>query len=46
MVRPIRAAAAAAADPDAIALWAGTGYRACRVAPAADILADLWAAAV
>ena len=30
LVRPIRSAASAAGDPDGLALWAGTGFGACR----------------
>jgi NAD(P)H-dependent flavin oxidoreductase YrpB (nitropropane dioxygenase family) len=41
LTRPIRRAAAAAADPEAVNLWAGTGYRAARQAPAAEILSGL-----
>ena len=36
-VRPLRAAAAAAGDPDRVNLWAGTGHRHARSAPAAEI---------
>jgi nitronate monooxygenase len=41
LTRPLRTAAAAAADPDRVNLWAGTGYRAARQAPAAEILTSL-----
>ena len=41
MTKPIRAAAAALDDPQGISLWAGTGYRAARPGPAADIVAGL-----
>lgn len=41
LTAPIRAAAAAAGDPDAVHLWAGTGYAAARSAPAAELVADL-----
>lgn len=41
LTRPIRRAAAAAADPERVNLWAGTGFRAAREAPAADILRAL-----
>ncbi len=41
LTRPIRRAAAANADPERVNLWAGTGYRAAREAPAADILRSL-----
>ncbi|NLE96750.1 MAG: hypothetical protein GX596_02020 [Propionibacterium sp.] len=45
MTLPIRRAAAAAGDPDALALWAGTGWREAREAHAGDIVRDLWAEA-
>ncbi|WP_104179748.1 nitronate monooxygenase [Arthrobacter sp. B0490] len=38
---PLRAAAAAKNDLQALHLWAGTGYRTTRTGPAADIMADL-----
>lgn len=38
---PIRRAAAAAADPEHVNLWAGTGHRHVRAAPTADILRAL-----
>jgi nitronate monooxygenase len=41
LTRPIRRAAAAAGDPERINLWAGTGFRAARRAPAAEILQSL-----
>jgi nitronate monooxygenase len=41
LTRPLRRAAAAAADPERVNLWAGTGFRAARQAPAAVILGDL-----
>ena len=41
MTSPIRAAAAAAHDPQRLSLWAGTGYRLARAAPAATIVAHL-----
>ena len=41
LTRPIRRAAAAAGDPERVNLWAGTGYRAAREAPAAEILRSL-----
>jgi len=41
LTRPLRRAAAAVADPERVNLWAGTGYRAARQAPAAEILAAL-----
>jgi NAD(P)H-dependent flavin oxidoreductase YrpB (nitropropane dioxygenase family) len=41
LTRPIRRAAAAAVDPERVNLWAGTGFRAARRAPAAEILHGL-----
>jgi nitronate monooxygenase len=41
MTSPIRAAAAAAHDPQRLSLWAGTGYRLARAALAATIVAHL-----
>jgi nitronate monooxygenase len=41
LTRPLRRAAAGAADPERVNLWAGTGFRAARAAPAAEILAGL-----
>ncbi|TYB40769.1 nitronate monooxygenase [Micromonospora sp. AP08] len=41
LTRPLRVAAAGAGDADRLHLWAGTGWRGARSAPAADILADL-----
>jgi NAD(P)H-dependent flavin oxidoreductase YrpB (nitropropane dioxygenase family) len=41
LTRPIRRAAAAQADPERVNLWAGTGFRAARQAPAAEILRGL-----
>jgi nitronate monooxygenase len=41
LTRPLRRAAAAAADPERVNLWAGTGFRAARPGPAAEILAAL-----
>jgi len=37
LTAPLRAAAAAAADPHGLALWAGTGHRLVRARPAAEI---------
>ena len=37
LTAPLRAAAAAAADPHGMALWAGTGHRLVRARPAAEI---------
>lgn len=39
--RPLRAAAAAAGDPDRMSLWAGTGFRAASSRPAAEVIAWL-----
>ena len=39
--RPLRAAAAAGADPDRMSLYAGTGFRAASDRPAAEIIAQL-----
>lgn len=36
--RPIRAAAAAAADVDRMSLWAGQGYRAATTRPAGEVI--------
>jgi len=36
--RPLRAAAAAAGDPDRMSLWAGTGWRASTGRPAAEVV--------
>lgn len=41
LTRPIRAAAAAAGDPEAMALWAGTGHARAVRRPAAEVLATL-----
>ncbi|MDZ5443119.1 nitronate monooxygenase [Micromonospora sp. 4G57] len=41
LTRPLRKAAAEAGDADRLHLWAGTGWRGARAAPAADILAEL-----
>lgn len=41
LTRPMRSAAAAAGDASLLHLWAGTGWRAGRDAPIADILDDL-----
>lgn len=41
LTSPIRKAAAAAGDPEALHLWAGTGYRTARSEPTAAILARL-----
>lgn len=45
MTRPIRTAALAARDPQALSLWAGTTWRDAQPGPAADILRGLWTAA-
>jgi nitronate monooxygenase len=41
LTRPIRRVAAAKGDPERVNLWAGTGFRAARQAPAAEILGSL-----
>ncbi|WP_230379324.1 nitronate monooxygenase [Microbacterium sp. ZXX196] len=41
LTRGLRRAAGASGDPEALHLWAGTGYRAAVRAPAADIVASL-----
>jgi NAD(P)H-dependent flavin oxidoreductase YrpB (nitropropane dioxygenase family) len=41
LTSPLRKAAAAAGDPENVNLWAGTGYRAAREAPAGEILRSL-----
>jgi nitronate monooxygenase len=41
LTRPLRRAAAAAADPERVNLWAGTGFREAREAPVAEILSGL-----
>jgi nitronate monooxygenase len=41
LTAPLRAASAQQGDPEALNLWAGTGYTHCRVATAAAILDDL-----
>lgn len=41
MTGPIRVASTAAGDPQAVALWAGTGWRATRQGRAADIVSAL-----
>ena len=43
MTAPIRAAAAAAGDPQALNLWAGTAWRSIGAGPAADVVAALTA---
>lgn len=43
MTAPIRAAAAAAGDPQAVNLWAGTAWRGIDAGPAADVVAALTA---
>ncbi|GAA2060176.1 NAD(P)H-dependent flavin oxidoreductase [Williamsia deligens] len=42
---PLRRAATAAGDPHGVSLWAGTGHRAVRPGPAADIITELWSQA-
>jgi len=41
LTRPIRRAAGAAGDSERVNLWAGTGFRAARREPVADILRRL-----
>jgi nitronate monooxygenase len=41
LTSPIRKAAAAAGDPEAVHLWAGTGYRQAAASQAADVLRTL-----
>jgi nitronate monooxygenase len=41
LTKPLRAAAAAANDPEGMAMWAGTGYHRGRALPAADLMACL-----
>ncbi len=41
LTRPLRTAAARAGDADRLHLWAGTGWRAARAAPAAEIITEL-----
>ncbi|MEV6281323.1 nitronate monooxygenase [Kribbella sp. NPDC051770] len=41
LTRPLRAAAAAAGEPDQVHLWAGTGYADARTGPAADVITAL-----
>jgi NAD(P)H-dependent flavin oxidoreductase YrpB (nitropropane dioxygenase family) len=41
LTRPVRRAAAHASDPERVNLWAGTGFRAAREAPAGEILGGL-----
>ncbi len=43
LTRPIRRAASAAGDPERVNLWAGTGHRHARPAPAGEILTGLGA---
>ncbi|MGR6319472.1 nitronate monooxygenase [Micromonospora soli] len=41
LTRPLRTAAAQAGDADRLHLWAGTGWRDARAAPAAEVIAEL-----
>lgn len=41
LTRPLRQAAAAAGNPEGLAMWAGTGYRAGRETSAGQLVADL-----
>ena len=43
LTRPLRAAAAAAGDQGGVSLWAGSGFRDIREAPAAEVILGLWA---
>ena len=43
LTAPLRAAAAAAGDPERLNLWAGTGWQQAQAGPVADILAGLLA---
>ncbi|WP_380284274.1 nitronate monooxygenase [Kitasatospora purpeofusca] len=42
LTQPLRAAAARRGDAQAMHLWAGTGHRAARSGPAAELVAELW----
>ncbi|TDW29427.1 nitronate monooxygenase [Cryobacterium psychrophilum] len=42
LTAPLRADAARRADPDGLALWAGTGFRAAQCGPAAAVVTTLW----
>jgi len=42
LTRPLRSAAAAAGDPEGMALWAGVHFRDAEAMPAASILQALW----
>lgn len=42
LTQPLRAAAAGRADTGAMHLWAGTGHRAARSGPAAELVKELW----
>lgn len=46
MTKPLRAAAGRAADPEGMALWAGTGFRRCRELSATDLVLALRAEAI
>jgi nitronate monooxygenase len=41
VTRPIRQASAAAGDPQALHLWAGTGWRQCQAIPAGELVTQL-----
>lgn len=43
LTAPIRAAAAAAGDPERLNLWAGTGWRSARPGPVAEVMSQLLA---
>ncbi|MER5355235.1 nitronate monooxygenase [Kitasatospora sp. NPDC002551] len=42
LTQPLRAAAARRGDTQAMHLWAGTGHRAARSGPAAELVGELW----
>ncbi|MEX5302025.1 nitronate monooxygenase [Kocuria sabuli] len=41
LTKPLRAAATAAGDPEAVSLWAGPAFAAARECPAADVVAQI-----
>ncbi|MFJ4594670.1 MULTISPECIES: nitronate monooxygenase [unclassified Kitasatospora] len=45
LTQPLRAAATRRADLQSMHLWAGTAHHLARTGPAADLIAELWAAA-
>ncbi|WP_369268359.1 nitronate monooxygenase, partial [Streptomyces harbinensis] len=42
LTRPLRAASAAAGDPEGLSLWAGTGHRYSTEEPAGELTRRLW----